>query len=175
MYAVLEVDADQEPRLIPDENGKVRLALVYLIKWVPNDHYNFGYKDMSEFCGPNEEGCPLKLLDMLSPVKPEVLAEALAKREAALKVKPDEFYYDPLLSAHQWRERCRKTAEASRDLKVGQTYKLPHPLKFSDGGEADTLKLIKRKGGRSTFLRPDGYWVRVSRGFDFSGWQAVHV
>src|SRR5262245_11205903 len=70
-YAVYETEKDRGGRLVPDENGKVRTALVVLTRRVPKDYYNFGYKDLDEFMGPCESDCPERLLDMLSPLKDE--------------------------------------------------------------------------------------------------------
>ena len=33
----------------------------------PGGYYNFGYKDISEGCGPCERECPAMILDMLTP------------------------------------------------------------------------------------------------------------
>jgi hypothetical protein len=161
MHVVIQVPANEEPSLVPDENGNVRLCLVYLTKWVRGDEYNWGYKDMEEFSGPVETKCPLKLLDMLSPFKPEVIEATEAKRDA--RPNNDEFFYDRALSARDWRAACRKRAEGRKALTVGVTYKLPRVVRWSDGGETDTLKLIERKGQRIVFLRPDSRRVRITR------------
>ncbi len=165
MYCVLEVDAAQEPRCVPDENGKVRVALVYLLKWVPRDWYNFGYKDMDEFMGPCEARCPLKILDMLSPLDPDKLAEAQAKRAAA--EAKGEWLYDGILSAHDWREASRRYSEGAKNLKVGESYKLNQTLYFG-GVPATHLKLIERKGRRLRWAHPAGFPVRLRQDFDFS-------
>lgn len=51
-----------------EETGLVSCD-VFLTKWVPNDPYNFGYKDMSESWGPVEARCPTRILDLLSPTE----------------------------------------------------------------------------------------------------------
>ena len=86
-YAVIETDASEDSRLVPDENGKVRAAFVVLTKWAKG-YYNFGYKEMDEFSGPVESNCPGRLLDMLSPIKEE---------------SNDKFGE----WAREWRSRCR--------------------------------------------------------------------
>jgi hypothetical protein len=159
-HVVIQIPAHEETSLVPDENGNVRLCLVLLTKWVRGDDYNWGYKDMSEFSGPVEAKCPLKLLDMLSPFKPEAIAEAEAKRAAHPK---EEFFYHPTLSARDWRAASRKRAEGRKTLTVGVTYKLPHMVRWNDGSETDTLTLIERKGQRIVFRRPDNCRVRITR------------
>jgi hypothetical protein len=42
---------------VPDADGMVRAILVFKIGWRPKDHYNFGYKDMSETMGPYGCAC----------------------------------------------------------------------------------------------------------------------
>jgi len=67
-YGVVEMEAAKDERLVPDESGKVRTAIIVLMKRGNRDGYNFRYKEMSEFMGPCETGCPAKLLNMLSPL-----------------------------------------------------------------------------------------------------------
>lgn len=50
------------------QDGEVR-ALVILTRWVPKDYYNFGYKDMDETQGPNDDDCPKRIFDLLTPLK----------------------------------------------------------------------------------------------------------
>lgn len=102
-------------------DGEVRIhALMCLTKWVPKDHYNFGYKDMDENCGPYYCNCPKKILDMLSPTTSEY----------ALK----------------WREECRKKLEKPK-VTVGTVVKFTTPLSFGSHGAASTFRCLdKRKG-----------------------------
>src|SRR5512145_779521 len=53
----------------PVIEGEVR-ALVILTRWVRGDYYNFGYKDMDETQGPNEDDCPRRIFELLTPLKP---------------------------------------------------------------------------------------------------------
>lgn len=163
MHVVIQIPAVEEPSLVPNEDGNVLLCLVILTKWIRGDHYNWGYKDMSEFAGPVETKCPLKLLDLLSPIKPEVIAAAEAKRDAQPKDEFSRFFYDKALSARDWRAACRKRAENRKALAVGVTYKLPRVVQWGDGGSTDTLTLIERKGQRMVFRRPDNCRVRLTR------------
>lgn len=144
-YAVLEVDAAEEPRCIPDENGKVRVAIVCLTKWVPKaqDGFNWGYKDMDEFMGPNEVDCPLRLLNMLSPLHGSV-----------------ETY------ARQWRDDCRFRAENMRSIHKNGIYKIASPVAFIDGVKEDTFRCVERTGRRIKFIRQsDFYPVRLPARF----------
>ena len=50
-----------------DSTGQV-LGIVWLLSFVPKSSYPFGYKDMDEHCGPNECECPIKILNMLTPL-----------------------------------------------------------------------------------------------------------
>jgi len=62
------------------ETGEVHAAVV-LTHIDRTDYCNFGYKWMSETCGPSECECPESILSLLSPTDNE--------------------------DALQWRERCR--------------------------------------------------------------------
>ena len=46
------------------------MCLVILCRWIPNDVYNFGYKDMDETMGPYGARCPEKVLKALGPLEP---------------------------------------------------------------------------------------------------------
>lgn len=167
-HAVLEMNASRRPELTPDENGKVRIALVFLIKWVPNDHYNFGYKDMDEFMGPCETVCPEKILDMLSPIRPEAIAEAEARfaaDEAAVAAGKARFAWrSGLLHAASWREACRRLiAVRKATRKPGTRFKLAHPMRFTDGVETSELVAGELYRNQPTFRRPDGMRVSVKR------------
>jgi hypothetical protein len=134
-YAVLETDAVTEPGLVPDANGKIRVALVVLTKRAPKSEYNFGYKEMDEFCGPYHYECPARLLDMLSPFRLEAAFAAAGK------------YYSGLRSASAWRHACRANATKQKNrlkLKDGMKVKLPKPLTFANGATIDTFTVHKR-------------------------------
>jgi len=157
-YAVIELPAEREDRLQPDDRGMVRLAVVILFKRErnPSDGYNFGWKEMDEFMGPRECRCPPKLLALLSPFKPEALIKPPAE--------PDDVFerHAPAQHAADWRESCRKAAERRTALVVGGRYTLPYPLSFSDGVEGKSYTLIQRQGRKIRFHRQDGRLVRLA-------------
>ncbi len=132
-HAVLETNAAREPRLAPDEAGKVRLALVILLKSTPKEErYNFGYKEMDEFMGPSEAICPDAILNQLSPFEPAALAGALARRERALAAGRDRWAdYSPILSAQDWRERSRAYNALAKAVRTpGTQFRLRSPRAF---------------------------------------------
>lgn len=49
-----------------DTNERNVTALVVLIDYRGDNQYNFGYKDMSEDCGPFYTKCPERILDKLT-------------------------------------------------------------------------------------------------------------
>lgn len=46
-------------------------AVVFLLRFVPKEYHNFGYKDMSEDMGPCECDCPERVLKLLTPTDSE--------------------------------------------------------------------------------------------------------
>lgn len=42
-------------------------CIVFLLRW-SRGYYNFSYKDMSEFSGPNEIECPKRIMKLLTPL-----------------------------------------------------------------------------------------------------------
>lgn len=128
LFGAYEIDANEtEPRKV--------VALVVLIKWVPSDWYNFGYKDMDESMGPFEYECPSRILDLLTPLDED----------------------DPRMQyAREWREMAHKAQqrrEVARSVTPGDTVRFYPPMKFTDGVEADTFEYVGGRRGRSTFLR----------------------
>ena len=49
-----------------ENDDKEVYAIVILISTSRSDGFNFGYKDMSEFCGPYETKCPKSILKLLT-------------------------------------------------------------------------------------------------------------
>lgn len=96
-------------------------ALVCLVKFPTKDHYNFGYKDMSEDMGPVEAACPKRILDRLTPTDSEY--------------------------ANKWRAACRARLAKPRPQQ-GQTVKFMLPLSFNNGDVLDTFTYVK--GSRFT-------------------------
>lgn len=92
-------------------------------------YYNFGYKDQDETMGPGDADCPRKVFDLLTPLEEmelsesgrewagqwrEHAAEALARREAASRVK------------------------------AGDIVEFPAPLRFSDGSSSSRFRFVER-------------------------------
>jgi len=97
-----------------DENKKDVVALVCLLDYVPNDYYNFGYKDMDETMGPYEDECPEKILKLLTPT---------------------DYEY-----ANDWRNRCWENIRKNKarlNLKPGMKIRAPRPIYFSVGTFTD--------------------------------------
>jgi hypothetical protein len=146
-YAVYEIDAAQEPSLVPDANGKVRLAMVVLTRRAPKSEYNFGYKDMTEFSGPCEADCPERLLELLSPFR----------REAAFAAAK---YSQSARWAANWRARCWTNVAKRKDklkLKHGMQVKLPKAVTFGNGATLDTF-MVEQRPGKRGFLFANGYY-----------------
>ena len=76
---------------------------------------------MYENMGPYRYGCPARILNLLTATD----------NENALK----------------WRASCREVLarrSKCRTLRAGMTIKLHHPMKFTDGAEIDTFKVVER-------------------------------
>ena len=107
---------------------------VCLVAYNPRDRdgYIFGYKDMSENCGPCECDCPVPILDLLTPT--------------------DHAY------AQEWRARCRDNAAASRARsskptpRAGQTIIFDSPLSFSNGQHLDRFDVVANPRSHRTVL-----------------------
>jgi Domain of unknown function (DUF6927) len=112
-------------------------AAVCLVRYNPRDKdgYVFGYKDMAETMGPVETACPKAILDLLTPTDSEY--------------------------ANDWRAACRLRA-GKRMPKIGDTIALAEPLRFSDGSEHKTFKMIKWWKNRTAFETPQGGIYRIS-------------
>lgn len=125
---------------VTKKSGEVsRFGLVCLLDYPKNYDYNFGYKDMSEDCGPNACRCPKRIYDLIKD-------------------------YDP---NHEWANKWRKRVEAyhaqreKAKLKNGQKIKLKNPLRFTDGRERQALT-YKKIGRRSFFEDEFGMRVVIS-------------
>lgn len=67
-------------------SGEV-IGIVILTQWVPNDYYNFGYKEMDETMGPYEVDCPKRIFDQLTGEPEGYAAEWRARVAARLAAK----------------------------------------------------------------------------------------
>ncbi len=92
------------------DTGMVYCA-VYLLRW-SRDHYNFSYKPMSEFAGPCEIECPLRIMKLLTP----------------LEDKEDNNY------AIEWRKKVYDYWDAQKKLNSGEyLIKADEPVNFRGG------------------------------------------
>ena len=103
----------------------------YLIHRAPKSYENFGYKPVSEFCGPNTIDCPKKILDKLTPI------EEIAKIDD-LGEKSFEW-------AKNWREECLKSIETAKKLSKGVVIKMDEPIEFTSGASFQYFKKDGRK------------------------------
>lgn len=132
-YIAYEIKTPEETRVI---------ALVCLLSYRRNDHYNFGYKDMDESMGPCESDCPKKILDLLTPLK---TAEGFAA---------------------EWRKRCAErlaNRSAKPKLKTGNVLKFNSPIHFRGGSILDTLKVVSVKPFRLVPVSGYGMFTLTKR------------
>ena len=45
-------------------------AMICMLGWRANDHFNFGYKDLDETMGPSDDDCPERVFKLLTPLEP---------------------------------------------------------------------------------------------------------
>lgn len=130
------------------ETGKV-FACVFLLAYRPNDRgFEFGYKDMTEDCGPNAIECPERVLDLLTPTESKWALE--------------------------WRAKCRErlaTKKAVPKVKPGDVIRFATPIRFRDGSVRDTFRLKSRgRNGRGRYFEAVGF-VGWSNSFTITGWR----
>lgn len=114
-----------------DTNKREVYALTYMIRYYNNGH--FGYKDMSEHCGPNICNCPEKILKLLTPLEKD-------------GSNSNEW-------AQAWRDRCWANVnkrKKGRGLKVGTVVKFKEPIHFSNGYTRQELIVHSTKPLRFT-------------------------
>lgn len=133
------------------ENGEERdvVAIVCLVRWNPRDKegLHFGYKDLDETCGPCEDGCPEKILRLLTPTTNE--------------------------HALDWRRRClKRLRNRKRPVTDGMRIKLARPLTFTDGFKGDQFLVVKRRGSISFRSTTGGGRYRI-RNFRELAWSVV--
>lgn len=113
-------------------------CLVYLIHNSPKAVFNFGYKDMSEFCGPNAYDCPKRILDVLTPL------------DKIKQLEPD-FGDNSFEWAKNWREENlrvqTKGTELTKALRKGKIIKSNILIKFGNHYHIQYF----RKEGRKIF------------------------
>lgn len=137
------------------ETGKV-IGLVCLIEWRKNEHYNFGYKDMSEDMGPCEAACPERILKLLSPIEEWLTSHKEERGEDG-----------PFEWAQNWRQRCWERIEKrKRKLKVRDVILFKNPVRFTDGCTFDGLVVQSVQPFRLTTLQ--GYKTSYGRTYRYS-------
>lgn len=128
------------------QDGEV-VALVVLTRWVRDDYYNYGWKDMDESMGPGEYDCPKRIFDLLTPLPPEKADPSVEGNWAA-----------------QWRAGVQKNLDeraARPKVKVGTRVRFPEWRYM--GGDYGVCEYLGGKG-RNLF--------RTSRGLvRFRGWR----
>lgn len=115
------------------EKGKEVVALICRLDYVPNDYYNFGFKDMDETCGPNEVECPERILRLLTPTEHEW--------------------------AKKWREACWQNVKSRVRLTKGKRVRSPQPLHFSNGESYQEFVVVSAKD--KTFRTNGNQLVRI--------------
>lgn len=99
-------------RLKTGESANQVFCIVFLIRW-SRGYYNFSYKDMSEFSGPNEIECPIRIMKLLTPLDDNS---------------------DPNGWARGWRSKVEKYWDTQEKLNSGRYFlKTTEPVKFTNG------------------------------------------
>lgn len=126
-------------------------AIVCLINHNPRaaDGHTFGYKSMTEHCGPCEAECPETILDEITPTDDE--------------------------RALDWRARCR-AYHAKRKARPkpaeGDLLILAQPMRFIDGNTGRRFRVVKH-GRRLLFRAPEtGTFYRLGK-LDQLEWSIV--
>lgn len=101
----------------------------YLLHRAPKSDYNFGYKPLVEFCGPNISSCPKRILDKLSSIDEMVSADFIHKENGEW--------------AKIFRNRCIE--KTKNKFISGMTIKVEKPIKFSNGLSYEIFKKVGRK------------------------------
>lgn len=132
-------------------------AVVVLTHYSPNRWDNFWYKDMDESMGPNEDSCPRKILDLLTPLDDLYGPPFIGPRRQYGSV-PGEH-------ARNWRARCeanlaRKAARPK--VKAGDTIILAQPIMFTNGQSYQRLKYVKGSTFETADTNGMGYPLRVT-------------
>ena len=130
-------------------------AATYLIHYNKGYDYNFGYKDMTEHCGPGMYKCPEKIMKLLTPL-PETNEEGGVKWATEWR-------------AANWLRINEAKAQRKKgpQFKVGDTVVFRKPIKFTNGTTHSQLKVAKTKplrftDGTSTFFGPSLLTIRKS-------------
>ena len=130
----------------------------YLIHRAPKSYENFGYKPVSEFCGPVTAECPKRILDKLTPLDEIVKLSEL-----------EDFSAKSIEWAKGWRERCYNNIEASKKLK-NAVIKTDEPIHFTSG---NSYQYFKRKGKRWFAIANYGTKAEMLMPVRVSGWRNI--
>ena len=99
-------------------------CVVFLLRW-SRDTYNFSYKDMSEFSGPCEIECPMRIIKLLTPLDDNS---------------------DPNGWARGWREKVCNYWNAQEKLNSGKyIIKIDEPVNFTNGLSFSYFKKIGKR------------------------------
>lgn len=98
------------------------LCATYLVRFTKAYHYNFMYKDMTEFSGPGIIDCPEKIFKLLTPLNDEL---------------------DPNGWAREWREKVEKYHKTRKGLKKDCIIHIPCGVTFSSGAKYTHFKKLK--------------------------------
>lgn len=138
-----------EKKLLYPKGHREVWCAVIMIRYTPRakDGFTFGYKDMTDSCGPVIRNCPGSILDLLTPIEGDL---ALLERLDG-----------PRWWAYRWREDCReritqtrRIAEWKRKLKPGDK------IVLKKGCRPQEVTFV-RLSGRTPFGRADGVVYRI--------------
>ena len=124
-YEVLDVALVQRNTLYSAVKEKTTgeiFCVVYLVRW-SRDYYNFSYKDMTEFAGPNVIDCPERIFKLLTPLNDE---------------------NDPNGWARGWRKKVEEYYTKRKQLKGNTVFKTDVPVRFTNGSEYQYFEKIGR-------------------------------
>ena len=124
------------------------IGIVALTQWVPNDYYNFGWKEIDEGQGPCEDNCPERIFNLLTPLPADQEDPSVDGNWAA-----------------QWRQRVEANiAKKKAEPKVKPGTKIRFPSWRYTGGDYGIVEYVGGRRGQNLF--------RTSRGMvRFRGWR----
>lgn len=117
-------------------------AVIVLLSYAPREHHNFGFKEMTEFCGPCESECPKRILDQLTPLEEITAVDGTNVEYAAA-----------------WRARCVKLASTPTP-KPGMKIVFKEPILFTSGARLNEFTVTKVRS--SIRFENDGLLYRIS-------------
>ncbi|MEU6721644.1 hypothetical protein ABZ897_60285 [Nonomuraea sp. NPDC046802] len=131
---------------VRDKRSSKVWALVVLIKR-SRGYFNCTYKEMDERDGPVEDHCPVRIIELLSPL-PACSHDQEYCQLCNAEITPDD---------GQWLSRAlpRRRPEVAGprcSVRPGTCVRFARPLQFSNGEQRDTFIFVTR----STFRAPDG-------------------